>query len=38
MIPKHTILPGVMTGDIGPKIRYNNMDMGEALGGKPPKE
>jgi len=26
----HTLLPGVKTGDIGPKIRYNNMDNGFA--------
>ena len=26
----HTLLPGVMTGDIGPKIGYNNMDNGYA--------
>jgi acyl-CoA oxidase len=27
----HTLLPGVMTGDIGPKIGYNNMDNGYAI-------
>jgi acyl-CoA oxidase len=26
----HTLLPGVTTGDIGPKIGYNNMDNGYA--------
>eukprot|EP00536_Pseudo-nitzschia_multiseries_P014640 jgi/Psemu1/246220/estExt_Genewise1.C_7430028 len=26
----HTLLPGVKTGDIGPKIGYNNMDNGYA--------
>lgn len=27
----HTLLPGVITGDIGPKIGYNNMDNGYAM-------
>eukprot|EP00529_Nitzschia_sp_RCC80_P015506 CAMPEP_0113468024 /NCGR_PEP_ID=MMETSP0014_2-20120614/15126_1 /TAXON_ID=2857 /ORGANISM="Nitzschia sp." /LENGTH=711 /DNA_ID=CAMNT_0000360369 /DNA_START=18 /DNA_END=2153 /DNA_ORIENTATION=+ /assembly_acc=CAM_ASM_000159 len=27
----HTLLPGVQTGDIGPKIGYNNMDNGFAF-------
>ena len=27
----HTLLPGVTTGDIGPKIGYNNMDNGYAM-------
>jgi acyl-CoA oxidase len=27
----HTLLPGIMTGDIGPKIGYNNMDNGMAM-------
>jgi hypothetical protein len=26
----HTLLPGIETGDIGPKIGYNNMDNGYA--------
>ena len=26
----HALLPGVETGDIGPKIGYNNMDNGYA--------
>jgi acyl-CoA oxidase len=26
----HTLLPGVVTGDLGPKIGYNNMDNGYA--------
>jgi acyl-CoA oxidase len=26
----HSLLPGVETGDIGPKIGYNNMDNGYA--------
>ena len=26
----HSLLPGVKTGDIGPKIGYNNMDNGYA--------
>ena len=26
----HKLLPGVITGDIGPKIGYNNMDNGFA--------
>lgn len=27
----HKLLPGVTTGDIGPKIGYNNMDNGYAF-------
>jgi acyl-CoA oxidase len=27
----HRLLPGVMTGDVGPKIGYNNMDNGYAM-------
>jgi acyl-CoA oxidase len=29
-VEDHSLLPGVETGDIGPKIGYNNMDNGFA--------